>query len=110
MPGSISFKSYLVILVKLLHDTCYFYFYPFNLINVVTKTGNDHKPPQTTTMEHKRSETPSKQRQTTRKKTTNYQQTITNGHSCTSNQKADVLFRLPTPGNYKDYLDFERHM
>ena len=51
------------------------------------------------------------------KTTTNYQQTTekyqqatTNGHTSTSNRKADVQFLLPAPGNYKDHLDFEKHM
>ena len=40
---------------------------------------------------------------------TNYQQTTTNGHPWTSNQKSYVLFLLPTPGNYKEHPDFEKH-
>ena len=42
--------------------------------------------------------------------TTHYQQTTLNGHTCTSNQKADVLLLLPAFGNYKDYLEFEKHI
>ena len=40
--------------------------------------------------------------------TTNYQQTTTNSDTYTSNQKADILFLVPAPGHYKDYLDFEK--
>ena len=41
---------------------------------------------------------------------TNYQQTTTNGHSWTSNQKFDVLFLLPTLGNYKEHQDCKKHL
>ena len=41
--------------------------------------------------------------------TTDYQQTTTNEHPCTSNQKAEVLFLIPAPGNCKDHTDFEIH-
>ena len=33
----------------------------------------------------------------------------TNGHPGASNQKADVSFLLPTPGNNKDQLDFKKY-
>ena len=73
----------------------------------------NHKRPQTTnkrpTNHHKLPQTMSKRPQTTtnhQQKTTsyqqmntNYQQRTTNGHPFTSNQKSDVSFLLPPPGN-----------
>ena len=73
---------------------------PFDF--VVTKTGNDHKRPQTTS---KRPQTTTNHQQTT----TNYQQTTTNDHPCTLNQKSDVSFLFPTPVNNKEHTNFEKH-
>ena len=68
-------------------------------------------PPQQTTIGHKQATTnhprTTKNYQPTAKK---YQKAITNGYTSTSNRKADVQFLLPAPGNYKDHLDFEKHM
>ena len=90
-----------------------------DLKNVVTKTGNNQKPPQattnykkTTTSNHKRPQTTSNQPKTTtnhQHTTTNYQQTNTNYQQTTKNWKSNVLFLLPTPDNYKDHPDFEKH-
>ena len=33
-----------------------------------------------------------------------------NGHTCTRNQKADVLFLLPSPSHCKYHFNFEKHM
>ena len=83
---------------------------------VVTKTGNDHKRPETTSKQPQTTSKPPQTNTNHKKMTTNYQQTntndqqkTTNDHHCTSNQKSDVLFLLPTPGNYKEHLDFEKH-
>ena len=77
-------------------------------------TTNEHKRPKTTC---KRPPTTIKRPQTTSKATTNYQQTTKNyqqttinGHTCISNQKVDVSFLLPATSNYKDHLDFEKHL
>ena len=86
---------------------------------VITKTSNDHKPPQTTT-NHQQKNTNHKQI------TTNHQQTATNQRvfstlqstrkqpQTTSKQpqtaqKADVSFLLPASANYKDQSNFENH-
>ena len=82
---------------------------PLKIINslrliVVTKIDNDCKQPQTSTKEHKQSQTTSKQSKATSKRpqtTTNYQQTttnneqtITNYQQTTTNDQID-LFQIP---------------
>ena len=68
---------------------------------VITKTGNDHKQPQPTKNHHKSPANDHKPPENDHKPPP--------GHPCTSNQKADVLFLLPTRSNYKDHHDFEKH-
>ena len=53
----------------------------------------DHEPPQTSSNDHK---PPANNHKPPAITTTNYQQATTNGHTFTSNQKADVLF-FPNP-------------
>ena len=65
-------------------------------------TTNHHERPQTTT-NHQQATTNYQQTNT------NYQQTTTNDHPCTSNQKSDVLFLLPLPGNYQEHPDLKKH-
>ena len=82
---------------------------------IITKTGNDHKQAQKTT-NHQQMTTNNQQTTANHQQmntnnhqmTTNYQQTTTNSDTYTSNQKADILFLVPAPGHYKDYLDFEK--
>ena len=72
-------------------------------------TANDHKLPQTT---NERPQTTTNHQQTTtnyHQTNTNYQQSTTNDHLCTKNQKFDVSFLLPAPGNHKEHPHFEKH-
>ena len=100
--------------IKLLHE------------QIITKTGNDHKQPQTTS---KRPQITTNHQQTTtthRKPTSKRPQTTTNGfkslandyklrtneqngHTCISNQTSDVSLYLLAPGNHKEHHDFENH-
>ena len=63
---------------------------------VVTKKGNNHKPPQTITNDHKLSANDHKPQETTRKRpetTRNYQKTTRNHQQATTNDQTHI-FRL----------------
>ena len=90
-------------------------------MTVVTKTGNDQKPPQTTTNQHKTPANDHKPPQTTSKQpqtTKNHQRLQTTSKRTLNPSKRPetvvpthqtISFLFPAPGNYKVHPDFEEH-
>ena len=83
-------------------------------MTVVTKTGNDQKPPQTTTNHHKPAQNTSKRPQTTK----NHQRLQTTSKRTLNPSKQPetavpthqtISFLFPATGNYKEHPDFEEH-